>query len=63
MKFQKLYKRQFGVSLNHDDAYGELSSLVRQMELVYKPVGKKQANKYLNEDKIFNECQRSKAKQ
>ncbi len=41
---QKLYKKHFGIELDYDTAYRKLTMLVRQMELVYQPITKKQAD-------------------
>lgn len=43
-KFQKLYCTSFGVELDYQSAHAKLSMLVRQAELVYKPITRKQLN-------------------
>lgn len=37
-KYQKLYRARFGVDIDRDDAFTELSLLVRQMEIIYQPI-------------------------
>jgi hypothetical protein len=37
-KYQKLYKARFGVDIDRDDAYTELSLLVRQFQIIYQPI-------------------------
>lgn len=37
-KYQKLYKARFGVDIDRDDAYTELSLLVRQFQIIYRPI-------------------------
>lgn len=39
-KYQKLYKARFGLDIDRDAAYTELSLLVRQMQIVYQPITK-----------------------
>lgn len=41
-KFQKLYKKHFGVEISRKDAYAKGISLVRAMELVYRPMTKEE---------------------
>lgn len=41
-KFQTLYKEKFGKELNSTAARHKLSMLVRQTEIVYQPITKKQ---------------------
>ena len=41
-EFQALYTKTFGVDLKPFDARTKLELLVRQMELVYQPITKKQ---------------------
>lgn len=40
--FKALYKQHFGEELNQEDALEEALKLVRMMQLVYKPITKKQ---------------------
>lgn len=40
---QRLYKEKFGMEIDYQTAYSELTRLVRQMELVYRPITKEQA--------------------
>ena len=49
-QFQSLYKKHFGVVLNAKQAERKLALLVRQLEIAYRPVTKKQAEKYGNGD-------------
>ncbi len=41
-EFQVLYTKTFGIDLKTFDARDKLELLVRQMELVYQPITKKQ---------------------
>lgn len=41
-KFQALYKEKFDIELDKQTARKKLSLLVRQMEVVYQPITKKQ---------------------
>lgn len=43
MKFQALYKREFGMEISKEDAYEQGIKLVRLMSIVYKPMTE---NKY-----------------
>lgn len=38
VKFKKLYKEKFNIELDDHEARHKLSLLVRQMELVYRPI-------------------------
>ena len=38
IKYQKLYKAQFGKDIDKHTAREQLSKLVRQMEIVYQPI-------------------------
>lgn len=51
---QKEYQTRFGVVLDNDEAHRKLHLLVRQMELTYRPITKKQLEK-LNENEENNE--------
>ncbi len=42
IKYQKLYKAQFGKDIDKHNAREQLSKLVRQMELIYQPITKQQ---------------------
>lgn len=44
------YRTRFGLEINNEAAYRKLQSLVRQMELLYRPITKGQVKK-LNEKK------------
>ena len=37
-KYQKLYRARFGVEIGRDEAYTELSLLVRQFQIIYQPI-------------------------
>lgn len=37
-KFQTLYKRHFDVVLSDDDARAQLTLLILQIKLIYKPI-------------------------
>jgi hypothetical protein len=41
-EFQTLYKARFGKDIDRTEARDKLSKLVRQMEIVYQPITKKQ---------------------
>jgi hypothetical protein len=51
LKMQRLYKTKFGISLSRDDAYSKLSLLVRQMELTYQSITRKQLKDLHDKDK------------
>jgi len=57
-KFQRLFSKQFGVNLSHDDAYRKLTMLVRQMELIFKPISQKRYEQYVNKDENYDELQK-----
>lgn len=40
--FKALYKKHFGEELSQEDAYEKALKLVRIMQLIYKPITKKQ---------------------
>lgn len=42
LKFQALYKREFGMEISREDAYEEGVKLVRLMSIVYKPMTEKE---------------------
>jgi hypothetical protein len=46
-EFQGLYEKQFGRPIDRKDAFKKLTLLVRQMELVYRPIKK---SAYVNGD-------------
>jgi hypothetical protein len=50
IEFQKLFNKQFGVVLSQDTAYRKLTMLVRQIELIYKPINLKRYEQYVNKD-------------
>jgi hypothetical protein len=37
-KYQTLYKARFGVDIDRDNAFTELSLLVRQFQIIYQPI-------------------------
>ena len=41
-KFQKIFKDHFGVELSNAEACEKLESLVREVELIYKPMTEKE---------------------
>lgn len=47
-RFIKLYEARFGIELDHDTAQEKLSLLVRQMEVVYRPITQRQTDEYVN---------------
>ncbi len=47
-KFQSLYLKHFDEVLSDDQALTELSQLIRQLEIIYQPVGVSQFEKYIN---------------
>jgi hypothetical protein len=49
-EFIIIFNKEFGVQLNHDEAYKKLSRLVRQLEIIYKPISKIRYKEYVNED-------------
>lgn len=48
---QEQYRSKFSIELDTETAYRKLHLLVRQMEIVYQPITKAQAEKIMNEDK------------
>lgn len=50
-RFQALYKAHVGVELDHQAAREELAKLVRQVEIVYRPVTKEQTEALKRKDK------------
>lgn len=54
-EFQVLYSKRFGVEIDHDTAHYKLAMLVRQIELVFKPIRKGQAASVKNENGEDNE--------
>ena len=45
-KFQGLYRKHFGEELDRQMAYSLLSSLVRQVQIIYQPITKRQLEEY-----------------
>lgn len=46
-EFQALYKKRFNIDLEYQEAYKKLTMLVRQMQIVYQPITKKQYQDYM----------------
>jgi len=44
LKFQMLYKKRFGKKIGREEAYEQGIKLIRLMELIYKPMTKKEYN-------------------
>ena len=44
-EFRKLYNEKFGMEIDDQTARKKLSMLVRQMEVVYRPITKSQIDK------------------
>lgn len=55
VKFQKLYKTRLGIDLDDVMARKKLAKLVRQVELVYRPITIKQFAQLHNEDEKEDE--------
>lgn len=49
-KLQALYKSLHGIDLDYETAYRKAHLLLRQMELVYRPITKQQAAQLNNEN-------------
>lgn len=47
-EYKALYEARFGKVIDSTEARGQLSKLVRQMEIVYQPITKEQFDKYSN---------------
>ena len=41
-KFQNIYKKEFGIEINKEDAYEKGVKLLRLMSIVYKPMTKEE---------------------
>lgn len=50
-KFKALYKAKTGIELDNNEARRQLSLLVRQMEIVYQPITKKQFEDFTEREK------------
>lgn len=57
-KFRELYRNRLGRTIDKKTAYRKLSLLVRQMELVYRPITKEQSVAIKNEDDYYYEPSR-----
>ena len=44
LKFQMLYKKRFGKEISREKAYEQGIKLIRLVELIYKPITKKEYN-------------------
>ncbi len=53
-KFQKLYKQETGKDINYAEAQRCTISLVEMVRLVYRPIKKKDYEKFLKEYPIKN---------
>jgi hypothetical protein len=53
-KYQKLYKARFGTELDRDDAYTELSLLVRQFQIIYQPITKADVDAIETKDREYD---------
>lgn len=42
-EFQTLYERKFGTRINKNEAHAKAISLIRLMEIVYRPLTEKEA--------------------
>jgi len=52
-KFQALYKKHFGKDIDYQEAFKQLTLLVRQMEIVYQPISIEMLDRFFGlEDKI-----------
>jgi len=51
--YQKLYKARFGLDIDRDDAYTELSLLVRQFQIIYQPISQADVDELEARDKEF----------
>jgi len=49
-EFQALYKARFGKDIDRTEARDKLLKLVRQMEIVYQPITKKQVKDLKEKD-------------
>jgi hypothetical protein len=54
-KFQRLHFHRYGEHLDYDDARMRLALLVRQMEIIYRPITAEQLKALHDEDKARNE--------
>jgi hypothetical protein len=53
-EFQALFKARFDIELDRTTARDKLSKLVRQMEIVYQPITKKQLKDLQDKDAAKN---------
>jgi hypothetical protein len=54
-KYQKLYRARFGIELGRDEAYTELSLLVRQMQIIYQPITRADMDELEAKDKEYGD--------
>lgn len=50
VKFKALYRERFGIEIDDKHARNKLAMLVRQIELIYLPIGSSDAIALKNED-------------
>lgn len=58
-KYIDLYKKSYGLVIDKETAVRKLHQLVRQMELVYRPITQQQVDALKNEDENTDEPIRS----
>lgn len=58
-EFQQLYQKHFGQAIDNEEAQKKLVMLVRQMEIIYQPITKRQFAELTNEYEVDNESERS----
>ena len=49
-KFQKLYKKYYGIQLSNNDARIKLARLVHQVGLIYRPITQEQVENLMRQD-------------
>jgi len=59
-KFQRIFRKLYGIELDRDNAYRLLARMVRQVELVYQPITQEQLDRYNDENgNVQNEQSRA----
>ncbi len=53
-KYMTLYKARFGVDIDRDSAYTELSLLVRQFQIIYQPISQADVDELEAKDKEYD---------
>jgi len=53
--FQALFNKLFGFAISDEAARIKLSCLVRQMEIIYKPLTRPEYDKYVNENNSYEQ--------